>query len=242
MIVAVDDAQEHRDSSRTLTPRQADEAVVLRPVVCHGVRGVLARRQGRWRFDNELEVRTLLALGGDDYTHRWLGTLADEEEADQWLHAIGGVEYVVDWFHALADTLQAGLISKDQVPQLNKLLERLATSQKDRIEVPSEMLPAVAYACACLGRWKPAQWLEHMLLRRGRFMKKRMPEEFWERLLDRADPLLRLVALSVYPGTDPETLARLAHCGVPDVKKRARSHTRAMTHFLSRRFQGRSGG
>ena len=79
MIVAVDDAQEHRDSSRTLTPRQADEAVVMRPVVCHGVRGVLARRQGRWRFDNELEVRTLLALGGDDYTHRWLGTLADEE-------------------------------------------------------------------------------------------------------------------------------------------------------------------
>ena len=66
MIVAVDDAQEHRDSSRTLTPRQADEAVVMRPVVCHGVRGVLARRQGRWRFDNELAliVHEFLRRGG----------------------------------------------------------------------------------------------------------------------------------------------------------------------------------
>ena len=228
MIVVVDDTLQHSDRSQARTAQQADEAIVQRAVVCHGVRGILAKRQGRWGLDNEHEVRTLLALGGRDYTRRWFGTLADEEPADPWLDAVGGVEYVVDWFQALADTLQAGLISKGQVSQLNKLLKRVANAQQaDDVTIPNEMLPAVAYACACLGRWKAAQWLEHMLLRRGRLMKK-MPEEFWECLMDRADPLLRLVALAASPGTDPETLARLAHCGVPDVRTLTRSHPNAL--------------
>ena len=227
MIAVMDDAQEHNDRSQTRTAQQADKTIVLRPVVCHGVRGILAKRQGRWGLDNEHEVRTLLALGGRDYTRRWLGTLASEENADHWLHAIGGIEYVVDWFQALADTLQAGLIGKGQVSQLNKLLKRLANARSaDGVAIPAEMLPAVAYACACLGRWKAAQWLEYMLLSRRHIMK-RMPEEFWECLIDRADPLLRLVALAVYPRTDPETLARLAHSSVPDVRTRARSHPNA---------------
>ena len=102
-------------------------------------------------------------------------------------------------------------------PKMNKLLKRLAGARPtDKVPIPAEMLPAVAYACACVGRWKAAQWLEHALLA-GRDLIDGGREEFWDRLISRADPLLRLVALAADPRTGSKALRDLARSRVPAV-------------------------
>ena len=227
IIGVVDDAKQCNDSSEPLTAHQLDESITRTTVECHRVRGILARRDGRWRVDNEDEVRTLLALGGADYS-LWLGTLADDKHSENWLDALGDTEYVVDSLRALADTLQEGLINVAGVARLNELLDTLAhTPDVAQLRVEARMRPALAYACACLGRWKAAEWLEHILLARHPLLDG-MPEAFWDRLTSRGgDPLLRLVALAADPRTGPETLGMLARSSVPAVAKLATSHPNA---------------
>ena len=135
---------------------------------------------------------------------------------------------MVDSLRALADALQAGPINVAEVARLNELLDTLAhTPEVAQLRVEAEMRPALAYACARLGRWKAAEWLEHILLTRHALLDG-MPEAFWDRLMSRGgDPLLRLVALAADPRTGPETLGMLARSSVPAVAHLATSHPNA---------------
>ena len=116
---------------------------VSKVVYCAGVRGVLADRPSGWALDNEHEVRA-----------------RTEHQGTGW---------VVDRFKALAATLNAGVVAVSDVGRLNKRLSAIADKPADSVRfvwAPDDLLPAVAYACACLSDWNASEWLAWVLTSR----------------------------------------------------------------------------
>lgn len=196
--------------------------VVRRSVQCDGVRGVLARRDGRWTVDNESEIRMLAALGRDS-------------------------PGAIDRFKALAETLNADLVDVGSLRWLNGRLSELVAATPD--EVPTEwgdpqVMAQVAFACACMSdpsNSNGAQWLAWALSARlqnnlvdgplpgsgwlsmrhpDRYWSRRfdrdtcwttmMPAEFWARLRTHHEPWLRDATAASDPRAAATLLRRLA--------------------------------
>ena len=152
--------------------------MVRRSVQCDGVRGVLARRDGRWTVDNESEIRMLAALGRDS-------------------------PGAIDRFKALAETLNADLVDVGSLRWLNGRLSELVAATPD--EVPTEwgdpqVMAQVAFACACMSdpsNSNGAQWLAWALSARlqnnlvdgplpgSGWLSMRHPDRYWSRRFDR---------------------------------------------------------
>ena len=220
---------------------------------CEGIRGVLERRDGCWRIQNEQEVRVTAALGG---SRRGL-----------------------DRLRALAATLNAGLVDRAKLTRLSKKLRAIAAAENmRRVWVPHDLLPAVAFACSLLPSANGSRWLAWALsarldanLLRGHlpgpgwctitaYSKFRtwdydreirwldtMPKTFWERLdarreccppgtrlclSDGPEPCLRTARMASDPSTSPRVLKRLARSSDKVVLDLVASHPRTPSGAL----------
>ena len=192
-----------------------------RVVSVGAVRGVLARRGGRWVVDNDSEVRLLEALRGEH-----------------------GVR---DRLWALAAALDAGVVEAAGLRRLNNRLSKITELDPDdleelwRVRMPDDLRAAAAYVCVCvvdeaLSRWlrfELAARLDSNLVRgllpgpgwaawhlrhrrrpatwdRDTFWIGELPKSFWSRLDAHSDAQLRAVAAASDPTARPKTLERLA--------------------------------
>ena len=127
-----------------------------------GAHGELVTSGGRWVLDNDSEVRVLEALLGAS------GTRAR--------------------FWALAATLNAGLVEPQGVLRLNRLLSQIAAGLQPGevcvVEVPDEMLGAVAYSCASQQDHNLTRWLAWALSARldANLVRGPMAGPGWESL------------------------------------------------------------
>lgn len=129
-----------------------------RRVTVDGVVGVLAQRDGRWVLANDAEVRVVEALRG-----------------------FGGSR---ERLLALAATLDAGLVQGSQLRRLSGLLGEIARGTPHWVYVPSEMLAAVAYACACWDNHAAGRWLGWSLSAQldSGLVREWLPGPGWESL------------------------------------------------------------
>ena len=107
-----------------------------RVVSVGAVRGVLARRGGRWVVDNDSEVRLLEALRAERGAR--------------------------DRLWALAAALDAGVGAGD-LRRLNGRLSAIAALERPeevwRVRVPGDLLGAVAHVCVCVSEEMLSRWL-----------------------------------------------------------------------------------
>ena len=97
------------------------------------------------------------------------GWVLDNEHEVQALTAKDETGWVLDRFKAFAATLNAGVVDVSDVGRLNKRLDAMANKPDDLaryVRVPDDLLPAVAYVCACLSDWKGSEWLAWVLASR----------------------------------------------------------------------------
>ena len=130
------DAATTSEDSTSAAKNLTSTRTVRRIVYCGGVRAVLAESASGWVLDNEHDVRAL--------TER------------------SGTEWVLARFQALAATLDAGVVAVSDLGRLNKRLDAISTTSRDAaryVRAPDELLPAVAYACACLSSRNGSEWL-----------------------------------------------------------------------------------
>lgn len=191
--------------------------------VCDGVRGELVNAGGRWRVGNESEIRTLMALGGDE---RSLGLL-----------------------NMLARTLEGGLIQISDLQLLSNRLEWLFEFSRDiagNFLSDDGLDQAVLFACAHSDEPEYRRLLGLTLLRRlapnavngtlwtdylgdvhwssgGNFpppsqwhdesaadLLSKMPRSFWSVLQTHADGWLREMAVVTDPQLSASRLKWLA--------------------------------
>ena len=115
-----------------------------RVVSVGAVRGVLARRGGRWVVDNDSEMRLLEALRGESSAR--------------------------DRLWALAAALNEGLVEAADLRRLNGRLSVIAALERSeevwRVRVPGDLLGAVAYVCVCVNEEMLSRWLGFALAAR----------------------------------------------------------------------------
>ena len=97
------------------------------------------------------------------------GWVLENEHEIRALTATDNTERALDRFKALTATLNAGVVAVSNLGRLNKRLEAIADKPDDLaryVRVPGDLLPAVAYACACLSNWNGSEWLAWVLASR----------------------------------------------------------------------------
>ena len=161
-----DAAPPRTHSAATNDPRSVRaEGARRRRVTVGGVVGVLACRGGRWVLANDLEVRVLEALrGAGDARGRLL---------------------------ALVATLDAGMVDGSQLRRLSCVLGEIGRGTPCLVRVPSELLGAVAYACASWDsvfgggwlRWALSAQLDGGLVQMG-LAGPGWESRHWQRCLD----------------------------------------------------------
>ena len=108
-----------------------------RVVSVGAVRGVLVLRGGRWVVDNDSEVRLLEALRGERCAR--------------------------DRLWAIAATLDAGLVGVGGLRRLNGRLSAITAVGRPeevwRVQVPGDLMGAVAYVCVCVNEEMLSRWL-----------------------------------------------------------------------------------
>ena len=214
-------AESHKTDSPTAASGHAPVLRVERPSARHravsgGVRGVFARRDGRWVLENESELSVLVGLG------------ANREGMSR--------------LRAMAAALNAGVAGPGDLARLGGCLRSLAESYVVFwVRVPEDLMAAVTVACAHWDHQAAEEWLCWALAQRlagnlsdaleveagwlswdawyeerpphtwwrGTGWMEELDSSFWDRLASHENPRVRAALEASDPSTGPSQLQAL---------------------------------
>ena len=208
-----------------------------------GVRGVFARRDGRWVLENESELSVLVGLG------------ANREGVNR--------------LRAMEAALNAGTAGPGDLARLSRCLQALADSLAEDEEVcwalvPEDLMGAVTVACAHWDHEKGAEWLCWVLAGRldsnltdawhvkagwmcwealledrpprawwpATGWLERLDSGFWDRIASHPDPEVRATNEASNPSTTPSRLRSLGASRQEEILDLVASHPRACAKQL----------
>ena len=198
------------------------------------MKGVFARRGGRWILENESELSVLVGLG------------ANREN--------------VTLLQAMVPVLSAGVAGSGDLGDLSWCLQAFAEADEVCwVYVPEDLMAAVTVACAHWDHEAAHQWLCWALAERleenlsdgplgagagwlcwealydnrraetwwrGTGWMERLDSEFWDHLANHENPLVRAANMASNPKTTPSQLESLAASGEEEILDLVASHPR----------------